>query len=177
VNTDSKLMDMLTGYAAAHQHPVNIAVHLIGIPCIMLGVFIPLTWVKTEIAGFGLNLAQVVLIGMFPFYASLDTMFAIVFLALAIAVTQLAARLGGYPQGTAWTIATTAFFGGYAAQFIGHAVEKSKPVIVKHPIQASLAAPFFTIVEIFNMLGLRDALFTEVRRRISELRKGQANTV
>jgi hypothetical protein len=32
VDEDSKLMDMLTGYAAAHQHPFNIAVHLVGIP-------------------------------------------------------------------------------------------------------------------------------------------------
>ena len=29
---------------AAHQHPVNIFVHMIGIPTIMLGVFIALSW-------------------------------------------------------------------------------------------------------------------------------------
>ena len=38
MNYNSKLMDMLTGYAAAHQHPFNIFVHMIGIPAIMLGV-------------------------------------------------------------------------------------------------------------------------------------------
>ena len=37
MKTDGKLMEMLTGYAAAHQHPLNIFVHLIGIPMIMLG--------------------------------------------------------------------------------------------------------------------------------------------
>ena len=41
MRTDNKLMDMLTGYAAAHQHPFNIFVHMIGIPTIMLGVLIP----------------------------------------------------------------------------------------------------------------------------------------
>ena len=34
---DGKLMEMLTGYAASHQHPFNIFVHMIGIPTIMLG--------------------------------------------------------------------------------------------------------------------------------------------
>lgn len=173
--TDSKLMDMLTGYAAAHQHPINIAVHLIGIPTIMLGVFIPLTWLNIEISVIKLNLAQITLIGMFIFYLTLDWIFALVFLVLAAAVAALAAKLGGYPQSTALTIAAAAFFGGYAAQFIGHAIEKSMPVLVRHPIQANLAAPFFTIVEVFKLLGLRDALFIKVQQRIAELREEQAN--
>ena len=72
------------------------------------------------------------------------------------------------------SIAAAAFFGGYLAQFVGHAVEKSVPVILKHPVQANLAAPFFTVVEIFSLLGLRDDLFREVQRRVGELRQEQA---
>ncbi len=52
MSAEGKLMDMLTGYAAAHQHPFNIFVHMIGIPTIMLGIMIPLTWVGFEIDGF-----------------------------------------------------------------------------------------------------------------------------
>lgn len=174
MTTDSKLMDMLVGYASAHQHPINIAVHLIGIPIIMLGIFIPMTWLSIESAGIKLNLAQITLIAMFIFYLTLDTIFAIVFLVLAVAVAQLAATLGNYPQTTALVIAAAAFFGGYTAQFIGHAIEKSMPVLLKHPIQANLAAPFFTIVEIFKLLGLREALFSDVQERIRELRKDKS---
>lgn len=177
MHADPKLLDMLTGYAAAHQHPINIAVHLIGIPIIMLGVFIPLTWLTVEIAGIGLNLAQIALIAMFFFYLSLDTAFAMAFLVLALAVARLAVILGSYPQPAAWIIAAAAFFGGYIAQFIGHAIEKSMPVLVKHPVQANLAAPFFTIVQVFKLAGLRDALFTEVHERIADLRKNQASAV
>ena len=176
MNTDSRLMDMLTGYAAAHQHPVNIAVHLIGIPTIMLGVFIPMTWISIEVGGIALNLAQITLIAMFIFYLTLDWVFAVVFVVFAIAIAQLAAYLGDLPRSTAAIIAAVAFFGGYAAQFVGHAIEKSMPVLLKHPIQANLAAPFFTIVEVFKLLGLREALFTEVQRRIAELREEQADT-
>lgn len=169
-NKDSKLMDMLTGYAAAHQHPINIAVHLIGIPVIMLGIFIPMTWLSIEIVNFKLNLAQITLIAMFFFYLTLDRIFAAVFLILGAGVAILAAKLGSYPQSTALTIAAAAFFGGYIAQFVGHAIEKSMPVLLKHPIQANLAAPFFTIVEVFSLLGLRKALFNDVRNRISDIR-------
>lgn len=173
MNTDSRLMDMLTGYAAAHQHPVNIAVHLIGIPTIMLGVFIPMTWVTVDIAGVAVNLAQIALFAIFLFYLTLDRIFAVVFVVFAIAIAQLAAYLGDLPRSTAAIVAAVAFFGGYAAQFFGHAIEKSMPVLLKHPIQAHLAAPFFTIVEVFKLLGLREALFTEVQKRIAELREEQ----
>jgi len=166
-------MDMLTGYAAAHQHPVNIAVHLIGIPTIMLGVFIPMTWLSIEVDGIALNLAQITLITMFIFYLTLDWVFAVVFVVFAFAIAQLAAYLGDLPRSTAAIVAAVAFFGGYAAQFFGHAIEKSMPVLLKHPIQAHLAAPFFTIVEVFKLLGLREALFTEVQKRIAELREEQ----
>jgi len=169
---DGKLMEMLTGYAASHQHPFNIFVHMIGIPTIMLGVLIPLTWLATEIGGVTVNLAHLAMIGFFLFYLTLDRLFAIVFLIFALLIAQLAGYIGALPVATSGTIAAVAFFGGYAAQFIGHAVEKSMPVLIKHPVQANLAAPFFTVVEMFKILGLRDSLFHEVQAQI-ERRQAQ----
>ncbi|MBT8077744.1 MAG: DUF962 domain-containing protein [Gammaproteobacteria bacterium] len=171
---DSKLMSMLAGYAAAHQHPFNVTVHLIGIPIIMLGVTIPLTWVDIAINGFSFTAAHVVVLGFFLFYLTLDWIFATVFLLFGLLVVQLAADIGALPFKWSASIAAAAFFGGYIAQFVGHAVEKSMPVLLKHPIQANLAAPFFTIVEIFHILGLRKELFNEVRARIEELRRDQS---
>lgn len=168
---DNKLMDMLTGYAAAHQHPFNILVHLIGIPTIMLGVLIPLTWVSYGDGPWALSLAHVLIVAFFLFYLTLDRIFAVVFLAASLALSVLAQRLGALPLATSATIAAAAFLGGYALQFVGHAVEKSMPVLVKHPIQANLAAPFFTIVEVFKLLGLRRELFDAVQAEISVRRK------
>ena len=172
MSSDGKLMEMLTGYAASHQHPFNIFVHMIGIPTIMLGVLIPLTWAGVEIGGISINLAHVAMVGFFLFYLTLDRVFAVVFLIFAMLVAQLAGYIGALPLATSGTIAAVAFFGGYAAQFIGHAVEKSMPVLIKHPVQANLAAPFFTVVEVFKILGLRDGLFHEVQAQI-EQRQGQ----
>ena len=47
------------------------------------------------------------------------------------------------------------------------------PVLVKHPIQANLAAPFFTIVELFHITGLRKGLFEDVKAEI-EVRRSSA---
>jgi len=174
MNANTKLLDMLTGYAAAHQHPFNIAVHFVGIPIIMLGVFIPLSWVRIEIPGIALNLAHIAALGLFVFYFTLDRIFSIVFLIYALPVALLATWIGAEPLVVSGTVAAAAFFGGYIAQFIGHAVEKSVPVILKHPVQANVAAPFFIVVEIFSLLGLRDDMFKEVQRRIDEMRQQQA---
>ena len=171
---DGKLMDMLTGDAASHQHPFNVSVHMIGIPTIMLGVLIPLTWLGADIAGIRVNMAHAAMIGFFLFYLTLDRWFAIAFLVLAMLVAQLAGVIGEQPIAVSGGIAAAAFFGGYAAQFIGHAVEKSMPVLVKHPVQANLAAPFFQIVEIFKILGLRAELFDELQERIATRRQQQA---
>jgi uncharacterized membrane protein YGL010W len=167
-------MDMLTGYAASHQHPINLTVHMVGIPTIMLGVLIPLSWVSIEIVDFRFDLAQALVVGMSVFYFTLDKLFSVAFLILGWLIAMLAAMLGELPLDVSGTIAAAAFFGGYLAQFIGHAIERSMPVLIKHPIQANLAAPFFVVVELFKMLGLRDKLFNEVQERIAELRQEQA---
>lgn len=169
---EGKLMEMLTGYAAAHQHPFNIFVHMIGIPTIMVGVLIPLSWVGWNVGGLSINLAHVAMLGFFLFYLTLDKPFALAFLLIAFLLAQLASWAGQAPVRTSGTIAAAAFFGGFAAQFIGHAVEKAMPVLVRHPIQAGLSAPFFVVVELFKIVGLRDDLFNEVQAQI-ERRRGQ----
>jgi uncharacterized membrane protein YGL010W len=176
MRTDSKLMDMLTGYAASHQHPVNIFVHMIGIPTIMLGVLIPLSWITIDVRGISFSLAHLVVFGFFLFYLTLDVLFAIVFLVFGFGLTVVAGMIAELSLGTSATVAAVMFFGGYAAQFIGHAIEKSMPVLVKHPIQANLAAPFFTVVEMFKLLGLRDELFNEVQRQIALRRQSTAGS-
>ena len=174
MNTNSKLMDMLVGYAASHQHPFNVGVHLLGIPTIMLGVFIALSWLSFEVNGFSFNMAHVAAVGLFLFYLSLDALFAFVYLLVGLVVAFIATEIGRAPLPVSGGVAAATFFGGYALQFVGHAVEKSMPVLVRHPVQANLAAPFFTIVEIFGLMGLRKDLFAAVQRQVAERRRREA---
>jgi len=168
MTSDGKLMEMLTGYAAAHRHPFNIVIHMLGIPTIMLGVLIPLTWLSIGDGSFAFSLAHVLVLGLFLFYLTLDRLFAVVFLVFALLLTVIASYIGAMPVGTSATVAVAAFFGGYAAQFVGHAVEKTMPVLVRHPLQANLAAPFFIVVELFKFAGLRDELFAQLQQRIEQ---------
>ena len=176
MSTDNKLMDMLTGYAAAHQHPFNIFVHMIGIPTIMLGVLIPLAQISISVNDFRFNLAQILVLAFTSFYATLDRMFAGIFLLFATGLAVFAGWIGEFPHEISWSIAALCFFGGYAAQFIGHAVEKSMPVLVNHPIQANLAAPFFTVVEMFKILGLREELFDAVQADVVARRRTESRS-
>ena len=169
---NSKLMEMLVGYSGSHQHPINIAFHLIGIPVIMLGIFIPLSWISFNILGIPITLAHLTIVGFFLFYLTLDTLFALVFLVIGIIIAQFSSVIGLQP--TSGSIALIAFFGGYVLQFVGHAIEKTIPVLIRHPIQAHLAAPFFVIVEIFGLLHLREALFLKVNKIVTERRKNEA---
>ena len=169
---NSKLMEMLVGYSVSHQHPINIAFHLIGIPVIMFGIFIPLSWISFNILGIPITLAHLTVVGFFLFYLTLDTLFALVFLVIGIIIAQFSSVIGLQP--TSGSIALIAFFGGYVLQFVGHAIEKTIPVLIRHPIQAHLAAPFFVIVEIFGLLHLREELFLKVNKIVTERRKNEA---
>lgn len=173
MDKNAKLMEMLIGYAAAHQHPFNVGVHLLGIPIIMLGVLIPLTWISFDLGGASIGLAHVLVVGMFVFYLTLDRVFAAVFLLFGIAIAELAAVISTFPTAVSGGVAAAAFFGGYILQFVGHAVEKSMPVLVRHPIQANLAAPFFVVVEVFGLLGLRKELFAEVQTLVAHRRAAE----
>ena len=174
MKNDSKLLEMLTGYTAAHQHPVNVAVHMVGIPTIMLGLFIPLSWGSIQIGTISMTFAEILLLAIFGFYLTLDWIFALTFLVIGYLIAQLGGIIGTYPAAVSGTIAAVAFASGWIAQFIGHAVEKSMPVVLKHPVQAHLSAPFFTVVELFKFAGLRDKLFNEIQRRVGDLNSGQA---
>lgn len=174
MESSGKLMDMLTGYAAAHQHPFNVFMHMLGIPAIMFGALIPLTWVVFEVPGATFNLAHILVVGFFFFYLTLDRLFAIVFFVVSLGIAWLAGSVGQLPIALSGSIAAAAFFGGYAGQFIGHYVERSMPVLIKHPVQANLAAPFFVVVELFKLIGLREELFDEVQAQIAKRRSLQS---
>ena len=104
------------------------------------------------------------LVGFVLFYLTLDVVFAVAFAVLGLVLVTLAVEVGQLPIKISGSIALACFFGGYALQFVGHAVEKSMPVLVRHPIQAQLAAPFFTVVELFKILRLREDLLPELTR-------------
>jgi uncharacterized membrane protein YGL010W len=127
-----------------------------------------------DINDFHMSFAQLAVIGFAIFYMTLDLVFGLVFLVVGFAIAALASVVGTLPE--SGIIAAVAFTGGWLAQFVGHAIEKSVPVVLKHPVQAHLAAPFFVVVELFKFAGLRDALFNEVQSRLTRIEQQQTET-
>ena len=107
MTAENKFMDMLVNYASAHQHKINIVFHLIGIPTIMLGINIPLSWFNYDVMGITLTAAHILTIGLFFFYLTLDTAFSIVFLVMGLLIAEYALILSTHP--IAGTIAAAAF--------------------------------------------------------------------
>ena len=110
MSENTKLKEMLINYASSHQHKINVLFHLIGIPTIMLGICIPLSWLNYEVFGQSFTAAHAVIFGLFLFYMTLDIAFSIVFLILGLLINQYAINLS--LQSSAGTIAAIAFFGG-----------------------------------------------------------------
>jgi uncharacterized membrane protein YGL010W len=104
---------------------------------------------------------------VFVYYVTLDVASALALVPIAGSLLLLARYAAGTLAGPwLWGLAAAGFFGGYIAQFIGHAIEGRKPALVDNPVRGVLAAPLFMGVEISRMLGLRRALFDKVHEEI-----------
>jgi uncharacterized membrane protein YGL010W len=167
---------LLVMYGSSHRHPVNVAIHLVFVPIIMGSLFLALMTVAFPLGATRIPVAYVFAGVIFVYYLSLDVRSALALVPIAGALL-----LGAWWASTTlagswlWGIAAAGFFGGYIAQFIGHAVEGRKPALVDHPIRGVLAAPLFMGVEVSRMLGLRRQLFDKVHEEI--LRQDRASAV
>jgi uncharacterized membrane protein YGL010W len=167
MNELSRWERLLVMYGSSHRHPVNVAIHLVFVPVIIGSIFLALMRVALPLGGTKIPLAYVFAGVTFVYYLSLDVRSALALVPIAGGLLFLARwASASLPASWLWGIAASGFFGGYIAQFIGHAVEGRKPALVDHPIRGVLAAPLFMGVEVSRMLGLRRELFDKVHEEI-----------
>jgi uncharacterized membrane protein YGL010W len=158
---------LLVMYGSRHRHPVNVAIHLVFVPIIMASIFLALMAVALPLGGTRIPVAYAFAGVVLVYYLSLDVGSALALVPIAGALLFVARWASASLSGSwLWGIAALGFFGGYVAQFIGHAVEGRKPALVDHPIRGVLAAPLFMGVEVSRMLGLRRELFDKVHEEI-----------
>jgi uncharacterized membrane protein YGL010W len=167
MNELSRWERLLVMYGSCHRHPVNVAIHLLFVPIITASIFLALMPLALPLGGIPIPLAYVFAGVVFVYYLSLDVPSALALLpiagALLFGARWASTTLSGW---WLWGIAASGFFGGYIAQFIGHAIEGRKPALVDHPIRGVVAAPLFMGVEVSRMLGLRRELFDKVHAEI-----------
>ena len=163
------LEDQMSVYAAYHQDARNKATHFIGVPAIILSLFIPLAWIRIPLGESAMTGAMIFAGVVVAYYFVLDVPLALAMLAVTGALVWAGDLIAqqGYQAGLAWFFVL--FVGGWALQLWGHVYEGRKPALVDNLFQI-FVAPIFLAAEIFFALGYKPALHQAVQRRALELR-------
>ena len=156
------LEEQMSFYAAYHQDARNKATHFVGVPLIMLAILIPLSWLRIDVAGFGITAAMLLAAAVLAYYFILDVPLALAMLVVIGALIWLAESIApsGSAQGWAWFGAL--FVGGWILQLVGHAFEGRKPALVDNLFQI-FVAPIFLAAEGFFALGYKPGLHEKIK--------------
>ena len=163
------LEDQMAVYAAYHRDVRNQATHFVGVPLIMLSLFIPLAWLKLELGGVTFSAAMLLAAAVLLYYFLLDVPLALAMLAVTAALLWLGERIAAQGAVAGWAWFAALFVGGWVLQLAGHLFEGRKPALADNPFQV-LIAPIFLCAEIFFALGYKPALHAAVQERARRMR-------
>ena len=138
----------LDEYGSFHRALGNELCHVIGIPCIVAGAATLLGAVPLATAGgFGVTLAEVVTAGIIVFYVVSARL-------LGLATGTLMALLVAGGRALPLGVGLALFLGGWAVQFIGHAVyEKRSPAFLRNLLHL-LVGPAWLVYRAIERLAV-----------------------
>ena len=165
------LEEQMAFYAAYHQDARNKATHFVGVPVIILSLFIPLAWPRLEIAGLPLTAAMLFALVVLVYYFVLDVPLALAMAAITLALVWAGHQIAGLGAGPAWAWFAALFVGGWILQLVGHGFEGRRPALADNLFQI-FVAPIFLCAEIFFALGYKPGLHRAVLERAQRLRSG-----
>jgi len=149
------LAQQLAEYEQQHQNKTNQLTHYIGIPAIVVGTLILLSWISIGFgATFHVTFAWMAIVLAIVYYYFLDMKLAIA-MGIVLVIVNLFCTWIAYPHPTAFSLILfiVLFFGGWALQFIGHSTEKSKPAFIKNLMSFPIA-PMYVFIKALRALKL-----------------------
>lgn len=163
------LEDQMAFYAAYHQDWRNKLTHFVGVPAIVFGVMIALSWARVEAGGTHISAAMLVTAIVLIYYLLLDLALGLAMCALFAGMLFAADEIASLPirAGLAWF--ALFFVGGWIVQLIGHVFEGRKPALADNLFQI-FVAPIFLCAEAFFALGYKPRLHAAVRERALRMR-------
>jgi uncharacterized membrane protein YGL010W len=161
--------EQMSFYAAYHQDARNKATHFIGVPAIMLSLFIPLAWIRVEVGGMTLTAAMLFAAVVLVYYFLLDAALAAAMLVITGAMVWIGHMLADLGAVQGWIWFAVLFIGGWIVQLIGHVYEGRKPALVDNLFQIFIA-PLFLAAEVFFALGYKPRLHAAVQERALRMR-------
>jgi uncharacterized membrane protein YGL010W len=165
--------DQMSFYAAYHQDGRNKATHFIGVPAIMLSLFIPLSWIRFEIGlgGITITVAMVFAAVVLVYYFTLDVPLALAMFVVTCALVWAGQQIADLGAVQGWIWFAILFVGGWILQLVGHVFEGRKPALADNLFQI-FVAPIFLAAEVFFALGYKPRLHAAMRERALRLRAG-----
>ena len=164
------LEDQMSFYAAYHQDARNKATHFVGVPIIVLSLFIPLSWLRFEIGGLALTAAMIFAGVVLIYYFTLDIALGLGMLAFNALLIWLAQTIAARGALEGWIWFGVLFVGGWILQLVGHVFEGRKPALADNLFQI-FVAPIFLCAELFFALGYKPKLHATVQERALGMRK------
>ena len=165
--------DQMSFYAAYHQDARNKATHFIGVPAIMLSLFIPLAWIRFDADGVTITAAMLFAAVVLVYYFVLDVPLALAMLVVTGAMVWLGERIADLGAVQGWIWFGVLFVGGWIFQLVGHVYEGRRPALTDNLFQI-FVAPIFLAAEAFFALGYKPALHEEVQKRALQLRRAHS---
>lgn len=165
------LEEQMSFYAAYHQNARNKATHFVGVPAIMLSLFVPLAWLRIDAGGVPLTAAMLFAAVVLAYYLVLDLPLGIGMLFITVPLVWLGHALAGLGATQGWIAFGVLFVGGWILQLVGHVFEGRKPALADNLFQI-FVAPVFLCAEIFFALGYKPTLHSAVQERALRLRAG-----
>jgi uncharacterized membrane protein YGL010W len=158
-------------YAAYHQDARNKATHFIGVPAIILSLFIPLAWIRFEAGGISVSAAMVFAAAVLIYYFVLDVPLALAMLVVTGALVWMGQQIAALGSVPGWIGFAVLFVGGWILQLVGHVFEGRKPALADNLFQI-FVAPIFLAAEVFFALGYKPRLHAAMQERALRLRAG-----
>jgi len=178
----SSLFDVrkqLTFYGSYHSHPVNVGVHMFGVPLLQWSLlvlasilpvpsFVPrIHYVFNDYLVFNLNVPAMTMVLYFVYYTILEPVAAIIYapqlVIILLTATAFSEHSGSIQKAAILNVIS------WIAQFIGHGVaEKRSPALLDNILGAFVLAPFFVHLEILFSFGYNPELHKQLQNDVGK---------
>ena len=160
--------EQMSFYAAYHEDARNKATHFLGVPAIMLSLFIPLAWVGFDAGGVTVTAAMVFAAAVLIYYFMLDVPLALAMVVVTTVLVWAGHQIAALGTLSGWIWFAILFVGGWILQLVGHVFEGRKPALADNLFQI-FVAPIFLAAEVFFALGYKP----ELQQRMLQLSRAQ----
>ncbi|EIW82523.1 DUF962-domain-containing protein [Coniophora puteana RWD-64-598 SS2] len=180
----------LTFYGSYHSNPVNIFIHIFGVPLLLWSAFAIATRIPTpsffpyvhhefnEYFVFDLNAPAVAALLYQSYYFALEPVAALLYAPQMVFTLLTSTAFSYHPNGIRDAIAVQVV--SWLAQFAGHGLaEKRAPALLDNILGAFVLAPFFVHLELLFQAGYRPEfhkqLTNDIGKEIARIKKEQGD--